>query len=230
MPKLKERGNAMRNGRLITIEGINTNDRTTHLHNLAQYLIDAGQTVLDLPEPLGAKAARHRKAIAVQNAAIIDTAIKGGCIVLAEGFFDGDVTWHDQLPDIAFPKLTPNKKPAQVRINPDLSFVLESDLAVAWGECREWGAKTNDVRDWINSPTFCEKAEARWMEMIAQADWPVYLIPAAQSAAIIQRQMIRHTNQLLDRSGRPTFSYPTQQPATRRATPRLIKLPQQATV
>ena len=221
----------MRNGKLITIEGIAGSDRTQYLHRLAQYLIDAGRTVLDLREPLWPQAGPQRRTIHAEHLSVIDTALKGGCTVLAEGFFDSEIPWHNQLPDVPFPKLARGKKVVRTRIKPDLSFVLESDLADGWNGALNFDAATNPaaIRDWVQSESFLAKTEARWLEMIAQADWPVYLIPAQQSAALIQRQIIYRTNQLLDQSGLHRFSQPLRQPTQRPATPKFIKLPQQAT-
>lgn len=222
----------MRNGRLITIEGIAGSDRTQHLHHLAQYLIDAGRTVLDLREPLWPQAGPQRRTIHAEHLSVIDTALKGGCTVLAEGFFDSEIPWHNQLPDVPFPKLARGKKIVRSRIKPDLSFVLQSDLADGWDGALNFAAATNPraIRDWVQSESFLAKTEARWLEMIAQADWPVYLIPAQQRAALIERQIIYRTNQLLERTGVQPFSQPLRQPAPKSATPKFIKLPQPATV
>jgi len=222
----------MRNGKLITIEGIAGSDRTKYLHHLAQYLIDAGRTVLDLREPLWPQAGPQRRTIHAEHLSVIDTALKGGCTVLAEGFFDSEIPWYNQLPDVPFPKLARGKKIVRTRIKPDLSFVLESDLAEVWDGALNLDSATNSgaIHDWLRSESFLAKTEARWLEMIAQADWPVYLIPAQQSVAQIQRQIIYRTSQLLDRSGAQRFSQPLRQPAQKPATPKFIKLPQQATV
>lgn len=217
----------MRNGRLITIEGIGGSERTAHLHHLAQYLIDAGQTVLDLREPLCTKASRQ-----AHHSSVIQNAINGGCIVLAEGFFNCEITWRDLMPDVSFKALTGRKKVSRAGIKPDLSFILESDLGVAWADSPACHQPTNagQINDWINSETFYKKAEACWMEMIAQADWPVYLIPAAQSVANIQRQIIYYTNRLLDRGGSAVSPLYSRRSAGKTAVSKLIGLRRQAAI
>lgn len=220
----------MRNGKLITIEGISNSGRTLQLHHLAQYLIDCGQTVLDLREPLCIKSARHRKTLAEQKATVIETALNGGCIVLAEGFFDCEIAWHGDLPDVEFKSLARQKKSLQLRIKPDLSFVLESDLGASWAGTPDNLSDSNkqEITTWINSEIFYEKAEAQWTEIVAQAEWPVYRISADQNLAVIQQRMIYHTTQLLHRT-RPLMPFlPTPGSAKKTAAHRRIKLTQQA--
>ncbi len=226
----------MRNGKFITIEGISGCGRTAQLHELAEHLISNGRMVLLLREPLCASTSKRKNQLAGQDIAVIESALKSGCIVLAEGFFDCEATWQNELPDVGFQQLSAWKKQTKISLKPDLSFVLglEVGTALARDPQHQPALAKLAVNTWLNSEVFYEKTQASWLELMTLADWPVQLISAEQHTAVIQRQIINRTQQLLEKVERHAPSvfalrHAKKRTSARTSAKKLLKLSPQTT-
>lgn len=192
----------MHNGKLITIEGINGCGRTTQLHKLAEHLIDEGLTVLCMREALPCKSAD-----VPQDYEVLVQALKAGCTVLAEGFFDCNPKWNDNVPDFGFKHFVDRHEGAGFTVKPDLTFVLELEVKDAWARApaNYPTLLSQATESWLGSDIFYEKTQATWIEIATQSDWPVHLISADRSIPAIHRQIVYHTRKMLNL---PTFALP----------------------
>ena len=207
----------MRQGKFITVEGVEGVGKSTNIDFIARYLRDRGKAVVTTREPGGTAVAEQIRAVLLHSEKgsindvcelllmfaarashvqeLIIPALARGDWVVCDRFTDASYAYQGGGRGLADEQIGQLETLVQGSLAPDLTLLLDASLEVTAARQRDRGITD---RFEVEQTEFFERVQVKYRDLAAKNPERIKLIDASGSLALVGQQLATELDAILN--------------------------------